>query len=348
MTLTAITNDHRLFNPSALIESGESELDVVDQMRRLSALGLYCPHCYRRIGEMVPVKFRNPNERRKHFFHLDALGEGSECRNYSRESEDHMEAKMTLKEHLARRHPFATVEVEKLLQDGEEKRIPDVLVSFENGAKEAHEIQLSPINMDGLQPRTDDLKAMGCKVVWYLAQKNWTKENREYLRSVGVEYFKLYRHDGKFRWKPDEGDERPKQRPDSYTDNCGRSGESRKLSEKPKREEYRAPVNQADPAFLKAERERQRAMWEGTQSLDSEKELYQWFLSLTPSDLPPTPFELKPAAVVRDAERWYAATKPEVQQALDSTDYRTHTPRQRTRALQADLERLNVLLTTKS
>lgn len=343
MTLTAISSDHQFFNPSALIEAGEDELDVVDRMRaRHRAKELYCPHRYRRTGEMVPVGFRNPNERRKHFFHLDALGDSSECHNYSRESEDHMEAKMTIKESLSRRNPFATVEVEKLLQEGETKRTPDVLVVYKNGAREAHEIQFSAINIDGLKPRTEDLKAMGCTVVWYLAAKNWTKENRGYLRSNGIQYFKLYRHDGQFKWKPDEGDEKQHTRSSGErTDNCGRRFTPRS---EPRRPEQREP-----PPVVNLEVYKTR---------ESEKVLYEWFLSIAeaPIDTWPIhiepPFELKVGQTVKDLDRWLAVTRQEVYcnypDVFNTSNPKKPSPRHRTGALQADIRTFQKLILGKS
>lgn len=75
-----------------------------------------------------------------------------------------------------------------------------------------------------------------------------------------------------------------------------------------------------------------------------EMELYRWFLSLALSNLPSTPFELKPAAIIVDVERWYNATRLEVKSALNCE----HAPRRRFGALQADLTRLKGKIVKKS
>ena len=88
----------------------------------------------------------------------------------------------------------------------------------------------------------------------------------------------------------------------------------------------------------------------------TEKEIYTWFLATTLADLPPVPFELKPAVVVTNAERWHNATRIEVQAAIAVLEQQNtksftaprRTPRQRTGVLQLDLARLRELKPVKS
>lgn len=224
MTLTAMTNDCMEYNPSALINAGWDELEIVGRMLAIQdEKGFYCPHCFRKTSQLIPVRFKNPRERCKHFFHLDSVDSGKECANYSRESELHMEAKASLAEWLRFQYPLDHVEVEKLLAENNIRRKPDVSVVFRNGSKEAHEIQISYINLTDLNNRSADLKDLGYIPIWYLHKKNWSQVNREYLKSKGIQYYRLFVEDDKIRWEADTNEtEKKKLSVSGQLDSCGR------------------------------------------------------------------------------------------------------------------------------
>jgi len=227
MTLTAITREQNLFNPWALIAAGVPRIEVIDEMRSLSRDGLYCPHCFRRHGAFTQVRFRNPESRKPHFFHSKDGG-GSECANYSKESDLHMDAKTFIAEHLKRKNAAkAEIEIEPVLREGEIRRSPDIYVKYQVGTVEAHEIQISPINSEGLSARTNDLKALGCNVViWYLYGSKYNTENREWLRGNGIQCYHLCRDgDDSFKWTLDQGREKQERKPviGGFTqDDCNR------------------------------------------------------------------------------------------------------------------------------
>ena len=212
MTLTAIDQSHELFNPSALIDQGVDEFEVIDRMRKKTQEGLYCPHCFRKTSQLVPVRFRNPKERRKHFIHPNT-GSDNRCVNYSEESDFHFDAKTAIAEALRlKTQTKAVVTVEEVLREGDTKRRPDVLVEYAVGAKEAHEIQISYINSTQLEDRTNDLKKLGCVVTWYLSRKNYNQENREWLRGHGVTCYHIWRNGDEIKWKLDEDREKPEKK----------------------------------------------------------------------------------------------------------------------------------------
>lgn len=193
MTLSAITADFELFNPSALINSGKDRTRIVLDMRNRQKNGLYCPHCYRSSGDLIPVNFRNTETKRPHFFHLHVVEDGKECTNYSGEGEKHDAAKTFLEQFLQKQGAFEVL-VDKIyvVADDGRKRKPDLLVTYELGQREGHEIQISPINSTQLEERTNDIRDAGVqRVVWYLYGKNFNKENRAWCCRNNVPCYHL-------------------------------------------------------------------------------------------------------------------------------------------------------------
>lgn len=207
MSLTAITAKMALFNPSVLIDMGTPRESVVNSMRQLQRDGLYCPHCYRELRELIPVQFRNSEDRRPHFFHIKDVGSATECKNGKGESEKHNAAKVAIAESL-KIHGLIDMSLDQRFLTSPEvtKRKPDIWVTYPNGATEAHEIQISAITSDVLAQRTRDLKQHGvASVHWYLYRAAYTRENRQWCHTNHTPVYRLWfdGHDSSPRWNLD-------------------------------------------------------------------------------------------------------------------------------------------------
>jgi hypothetical protein len=228
MTLTAISKELVLFSPAVALDQGTSRSEVAMAMRQLQANGLFCPHCHRKTGELAPVRFRNATDRKPHFFHLQALEGGTECPSFSGESEKHLAAKSAIAERLKAVQGLLNMEIDTryLSSPGLVWRKPDILVTYQNGAIESHEIQVSPITSSEILERTADQKKHGAaQVIWYLYGKNYNPENRTACAKHGITCYHLWfldRDDSRPRWKLDEGiREKPDRSPSTSTrDEC--------------------------------------------------------------------------------------------------------------------------------
>lgn len=209
MTLTALTKNGKLFNPSASIFAGRDELKVITQVRLAQNKGLFCPHCFAQTGEYYPVKFRNTQTRAKHFYHLADVEHARECQNYSTESDKHMAAVMIIGDTLSATSP-TDIEVDNLWMesDGVTRRKPDVWIR-RGDRIEVHEIQVSPISLEDLQQRSSDLKQHGASSVsWYLYGGNYNRSNRLWAKRNRVQVYHLWFEDSDIRrptWRLDDG-----------------------------------------------------------------------------------------------------------------------------------------------
>lgn len=62
----------------------------------------------------------------------------------------------------------------------EVRRVADVMATFPNGWRVAHEIQLASVSIEDLQQRTDDYAEAGIDVVWWLGKSADTPANRDW------------------------------------------------------------------------------------------------------------------------------------------------------------------------
>ena len=251
MTLSAITKNLLLFSPAVLLDRGRDRGAIAVQMRQLQSKGLFCPHCYRKSGEFVPIRFRNATDRKPHFFHLQALEGGTECRNFSGESEKHLAAKTAIAERLKAEQGLLNMEIDTRYLSAPDLvwRKPDILVTYQNGAIESHEVQISPIPSDAILERTADQKAHGvAQVVWYLYGGNFNRENRIACQKNAIPCYHLWfeeRDDSRPRWRLGERVEfEPKPRSQSAErDTC--SHVSAEVEAVPKQAVARPTVAQA-------------------------------------------------------------------------------------------------------
>jgi len=91
------------------------------------------------------------------------------------ESEDHRSAKKEIMTKL-RNSPLyrgAQIEPERILRDGDIKRIADIYVTFLDGSIEVHEAQLSRIGVQETQARSNDYRTLGVdNVIWWFGRAN--------------------------------------------------------------------------------------------------------------------------------------------------------------------------------
>ena len=244
MTLTAIDRDLKIYNPAAEISANpESSQGVIEAtIIAQREIGLFCPHCYQwglekdGTEQWAIVRFRKGVEnadgllsRRPHFFHPSAPDKESDgkCIHWKAESDHHSSAKKYIAALAERLSGVETVDVDTLWLETEDgrKRKPDVLVTYQNGKRSAHEIQVSPITLDLLMQRSQDIKDAGVdSITWHLYGKNFNRELRSYLWNNGFKCFHLWFEDGERPQikEANESPDKPLKERSSGRDTCSR------------------------------------------------------------------------------------------------------------------------------
>jgi competence protein CoiA len=106
------------------------------------------------------------------------------------ESPEHEQGKYELAKFLSQQikddpSQCAKVEVEyRLPECGENGRVADVALVYDNGNLLICECQLSKITLYELEQRTRDYYAIGADVLWFLGRDANTSDNRDWLRSM--------------------------------------------------------------------------------------------------------------------------------------------------------------------
>ena len=106
---------------------------------------------------------------------------------YESESMEHLMAKKALVLRLSGKgqryqaiYTGAKFDYEVTLKENGIVRRADILVTYPDGSREIHEIQLSPIATQDLQQRTADYLSMGATVFWWLGPKAATVPNKSW------------------------------------------------------------------------------------------------------------------------------------------------------------------------
>ena len=157
---------------------------VSDPRRELDRKDLQCQFCE---ADMV---LKAGQILRPHFAHKKKCN--SEYRSHP-ESIDHLSAKAEIA-YLLKHKWGDEVDVEFEYALPERKRIADVMVIWKTGWMQAHEIQLAGISMQELEERTNDYRAEGIDVIWWLGKRAATEHNREWCRNSIGEYGSLEFH----------------------------------------------------------------------------------------------------------------------------------------------------------
>lgn len=113
---------------------------------------------------------------RPHFAHF------SDCNtdyNYHPQSPEHLLGKElvanALKSHFS---DYVNAEIEFEVRVPEVRRVADVMATFPNGWRQAHEVQLASITIGDLEKRTGDYYRAGIDVIWYLGNNANSQTNR--------------------------------------------------------------------------------------------------------------------------------------------------------------------------
>lgn len=95
------------------------------------------------------------------------------------ESPEHLLGKELISNSLKAHFPdYADADIQLEVKIPEVKRVADIMVTFQNGWQQAHEIQLAAITVENLQKRTEDYHRAGVDIVWYLGGNADTETNR--------------------------------------------------------------------------------------------------------------------------------------------------------------------------
>lgn len=134
-----------------------------------------------------PMTIKAGMVRRHHFAHHSLCESDYE---YHPESPEHLIGKEKIAQALKvefAEYTNADIEFERKIEDI--KRVADILITFPNGWRIAHEVQLASITIEELQARTDDYARAGIDVVWWLGKSADSPSNRDWcVETFGVSY----------------------------------------------------------------------------------------------------------------------------------------------------------------
>lgn len=129
-----------------------------------------CPHCH----STVHLVFA---QSKRLFWRHNRISPA--CPIGGRETAIHLIAKQALVARITQdsRAQGLSFQIEHRFPElGQNGRIADVAVFYENGDTTAYEIQISKISVDELQSRTQDYKNQGIEVVWIFSEQALSSE----------------------------------------------------------------------------------------------------------------------------------------------------------------------------
>lgn len=125
-----------------------------------------------------------------HFAHK--AGECSTNYGYHPQSLEHYAAKLYVADRLQELYgDVKGISIEKEARLPEAMRVADVMISFPNGDREAHEAQLAKLSTDDLRMRTEAYLSAGVSVVWYFGERSNTNENRLWCRERDIQFYEI-------------------------------------------------------------------------------------------------------------------------------------------------------------
>lgn len=152
------------------------------ELRSKYPLGrLICPFCDETVF---------PRERKGCVLHFVHRSTCTSKLDRHPESSEHEQGKFSLAKYLKQQiqddaNTNSKIEVEYPLPEcGENGRIADVALIYENGNLLICECQLSKITPHELEKRTHDYISIGADVLWFIGKDADTPENRAWLRSI--------------------------------------------------------------------------------------------------------------------------------------------------------------------
>lgn len=165
--------------------------EQVQQILAMPPGTLMCPHCGAKMA------FRRESKRKgwkvsAHFAHIT-----KQCASdyaHHPESEAHHTAKQLVVDRLRTTYPaYRDAQWQTEARFDEIRRIADILFTFADGRRTVHEVQLSPQSQYDFIKRTDDYRAAGCDVMWWLGPRlrqhqDWCLETIGVVGYVDVDY----------------------------------------------------------------------------------------------------------------------------------------------------------------
>jgi len=132
-----------------------------------------------------PMIIRSGLVARPHFAHKPGRDECPYVAYARAKTPEHLAAQEALRDHLAgwfQEYTSTQAELEVMIRDTTHKktRFADVMFTFPNGWRVAHEIQLASITTQELDERTQDYLGAGIDVFWWFGRDADTVTNREW------------------------------------------------------------------------------------------------------------------------------------------------------------------------
>lgn len=157
----------------ALDRNTEQRIDItriINPRHVLKAVDLICQLC----GE--PMIVVAGYKRIHHFRHRSECGSEYEAHP---ESYEHLQTKYFISRNVSQvMDEYSGVSFDLEVKIPEAKRVADILFTFPNGWRIAHEIQLASITRETLEQRTDDYLRAGIDTIWWLGKSADTHSNR--------------------------------------------------------------------------------------------------------------------------------------------------------------------------
>lgn len=157
----------------ALDKNTEQRIDItriINPRHALMATDLVCQLC----GE--PMIVVAGNFRIHHFRHKAECGSEYEAHP---ESYEHLQTKYFISRNVSQvMDEYSGVSFDLEVKIPEVRRVADILFTFPNGWRIAHEIQLASITRQILEKRTDDYLRAGIDTIWWIGKSADTHSNR--------------------------------------------------------------------------------------------------------------------------------------------------------------------------
>lgn len=145
--------------------------------------GLLCPYCDMPV---VPVR---EHLRMGAWVSAYVRHHATECATnyqYHVESPEHLAAKYYIGQTAPQEFRYGDAVCEYEVRMPAINRIADVCFTLPNGSRIVHEAQLSPINPDQLEERTNDYQSLGYGIIWHFGKHANTENNKRWaFRRLG-------------------------------------------------------------------------------------------------------------------------------------------------------------------
>lgn len=166
---------------------------TTNPLAELRASEMVCPVC------QWPMIVKSGTVVRSHFAHKTGREDCPYAEYQRGETPEHLDAKMMIRDELANwfaEYAIAEPALEVYVPNVQHarNRIADVLFTFPNGWRVAHEIQLAAITTSELRERTEDYLSVGIDSYWWLGRDaatpinyGWSMKNYGFVLEVQLQ-----------------------------------------------------------------------------------------------------------------------------------------------------------------